>query len=146
MSDESPSPPRAYCYPPGYRLMALLGVIAFGFIALVSAIAALNAIRHTLLDAAPYLGSLIASVLLMVWGLDFTTRSITAAPEGLRVRWALRRSVVPWPDVLGWRYRALDVIHIRFRRGPGVFVWPLLENYLDLLNEIDTPQRDKMTG
>ena len=144
MSDETP-PARAFRYPPGYRLVAALGALAFGLIALVSAFAALNAIRHTLLGTVPYLGSLIASALLMLWGLDFATRSITAASEGLRVRWLLRRSLVPWPDVLGWRYRALDVIHIRFRHGPGLLVWPLLENYLDLLNEMDARRGDRVT-
>ena len=146
MPDPISQLPRTFRYPASYRLMALLGVMAFGFIALVSAFAVVNAIKHTLLEAMPFLGSLISAMALIVWGLDFSTRSITAAPEGLHVSWVLRRSVVPWPDVLGWRYRAFDVIHIRFRRGPGVFVWPLLEHYLDLLHEIDSQRNDRVTG
>jgi hypothetical protein len=146
MLDESPESPKTFQYPLSYRLMAALGVSAFGVIALISAKAAWNAIKLDPSAVALYLISLIISILLMLWGLDFATRSITAAPEGLRVRWLLRRSVVQWPDVLGWRYRALDVIHIRFRRGPGVWVWPLLEHYLDLLTEIDAHRRDQLAS
>jgi hypothetical protein len=48
--------------------------------------------------------------------------------------------------VLGWRYLPLDLIRIRVRQGPGVFVWPLLENYTDLLNAIDAHRSDQLTG
>jgi hypothetical protein len=57
----------------------------------------------------------------------------------------LRRSEIPWADVLGWRYLPLSLVHIRLRRGPGWFVWPLLEDYLDLLNEIDVQRSGRMT-
>jgi hypothetical protein len=37
------------------------------------------------------------------------------------------------------------LIRIRVRKGPGIFVWPLLENYMDLLTEIDAHHSDKVT-
>jgi hypothetical protein len=60
------------------------------------------------------------------------------------VRWLLRRSMVPWPDVLDWRYLPLSLIRIRVRKGAGIFVWPLLEDYTDLLNEIDAHRSSGM--
>ena len=135
---------RTFRYPILYRVAALFSVLLFGFIVLGSVIAEVEAIKNDQADAVLHVVGFVSGSLLIIWGLDFATRSITAAPDGLRVRWLLRRSVVPWPDVLGWRYLPLSLIRIRVRRGPGIFVWPLLENYTDLLNEIDAHRRDTL--
>jgi hypothetical protein len=84
-------------------------------------------------------------VLLLLVGIDFATRSITVTPDSLQVRWLLHRSVIPWPDVLGWNYLPLSLIHVRLRRGRGVYVWPLLEDYLDLLSAIDARRFEQFT-
>jgi hypothetical protein len=136
---------RTFRYPVLYRVVALFSVLLFGFIVLGSVIAEVEAIRNDAADALLHVSGFISGILLIIWGLDFATRSISTAPDGLRVRWLLRRSVVPWPDVLGWRYLPLSLIRIRLRKGPGIFVWPLLENYTDLLNEIDAHRRDMLT-
>ena len=135
---------RTFRYPVVYRVAALFSVLLFGFIVLGSVIAEVEAIRNDRVDAVLHVVGFVSGILLILWGLDFATRSITATPDGLHVRWLLRRSVVPWPDVLGWRYLPLSLIRIRVRRGPGIFVWPLLENYTDLLNEIDAHRRDML--
>ena len=137
---------KTYRYPILYRVVALFSVLLFGFIVLGSVIAEVEAIKRDLADAVLHVVGFVSGTLLIIWGLDFATRSISTAPDGLHVRWLLRRSVVPWPDVLDWRYLPLNLIRIRVRKGPGVFVWPLLENYTDLLNEIDAHRSDKMTG
>jgi len=128
---------RIFRYPILYRVVALFSVLLFGFIVLGSVIAEVEAIKSDPADAVLHIVGFVGGILLIIWGLDFATRSISTAPDGLQVRWLLRRSVVPWPDVLDWRYLPLNLIRIRVRKGPGVFVWPLLENYTDLLNEID---------
>ncbi len=128
---------KTFRYPVLYRAIALFSVLLFGFIVLGSVIAEVEAIQNSRIDAVLHIVGFVSGLLLIAWGLDFATRSITIAPEGLRVRWLLHRSVVPWPDVLGWRYLPLSLIRIRLREGLGLFVWPLLENYSDLLNEID---------
>ena len=133
---------RTFRYPILYRVTALFSVLVLGFIVLGSVIAEVEAIRNDPVDALLHIVGFVSGILLIIWGLDFATRSLTAAPDGLHVRWLLRRSIVPWPDVLNWRYLPLSLIHIRVRRGPGIFVWPLLENYTDLLNEIDAHRRD----
>jgi hypothetical protein len=135
---------KTFRYPVLYRLVALFSVVLFGFIVLGSVLAEVEAIKNSGADALLHLVGFISGIAVILWGLDFATRSITIAPGGLHVRWLLRRSVVPWPDVLGWRYRVLSLIHIRTRTGAGIFVWPLLENYTDLLNEIDTQRRDQL--
>ncbi|HTP08344.1 MAG TPA: hypothetical protein VMP08_08845 [Anaerolineae bacterium] len=135
---------RTFRYPIVYRLVALFSVLLFGFIILGSVLAEVEAINNSIADAALHVVGFVSGIAVIVWGLDFATRTITITPAGLQVRWLLRRSVVRWPDVLGWRYRALSLIHIRVRQGVGIFVWPLLENYTDLLNEIDTHQRDRL--
>lgn len=135
---------KTFRYPVLYRVVALFSVLLFGFIVLGSVLAEVEAIKNNGADAVLHIVGFISGIALIVWGLDFATRSITIAPDGLRVRWLLRRSVVPWPDVLGWRYLALSLIRIRVRRGLGIFVWPLLENYTDLLNEIDVHCRAKL--
>jgi hypothetical protein len=131
-------------YPVLYRLVALFGVLLFGFIVLGSVLAEVESIGNDGVDAVLHIVGFVSGIAVIFWGLDFATRSITTTSGGLHVRWLLRRSVVPWPDVLGWRYRALNLIHIRVRHGPGIFVWPLLENYTDLLNEIDVQRRNQL--
>lgn len=135
---------KTFRYPVLYRGVALFSVLLFGFIVLGSVIAEIEAIKNDRVDAVLHVVGFVSGILLILWGLDFATRSITVAPAGLHVRWLLRRSVVPWPDVLDWRYLPLSLIRIRVRTGPGIFVWPLLENYLDLLNEIDERRRDRL--
>lgn len=135
---------KTFRYPVLYRVVALFSVLLFGFIVLGSVIAEIEAIKNDRVDAVLHVVGFVSGILLILWGLDFATRSITVAPAGLHVRWLLRRSVVPWPDVLDWRYLPLSLIRIRVRTGPGIFVWPLLENYLDLLNEIDARRRDRL--
>ncbi len=132
---------KTFRYPVLYRVIALFSVLLFGFIVLGSVIAEVEAIQNSRIDAVLHVIGFVCGLVLIAWGLDFATRSITTAPDGLRVRWLLHRSVVPWPDVLGWRYLPLSLIRIRLREGPGLFVWPLLENYSDLLNEIDAHGR-----
>ena len=136
---------RTFRYPVLYRVVALFSVLLFGFIVLGSVIAEVEAIKRDPADAVLHIVGFVSGILLIIWGLDFATRSISTAPDGLQVRWLLRRSVVPWPDVLDWRYLPLNLIRIRVRKGPGVFVWPLLENYTDLLNEIDAHRSDTLT-
>lgn len=135
---------RIFRYPVLYRVVALFSVLLFGFIVLGSVIAEVEAIKNDRVDAALHVVGFVSGILLILWGLDFATRSIMMTPAGLHVRWVLRRSVVPWPDVLGWRYLPLSLIRIRVRRGPGIFVWPLLENYTELLSEIDAHRRDTL--
>lgn len=134
---------KTFRYPVLYRAIALFSVLLFGFIVLGSVIAEVEAIQNSRIDAVLHVVGFVSGLLLIAWGLDFATRTITIAPEGLRVRWLLHRSIVPWPDVLGWRYLPLSLIRIRLRTGPGLFVWPLLENYSDLLNEIDAHGRNE---
>ena len=136
---------RTFRYPVLYRVVALFSVLLFGFIVLGSVIAEVEAIKGDRADAVLHVVGFVSGILLIMWGLDFATRSFSTGPDGLHVRWLLRRSVVPWPDVLDWRYLPLNLIRIRVRKGPGVFVWPLLENYTDLLNEIDAHRSDTLT-
>jgi hypothetical protein len=112
-----------------------------GLVALGCGLAIAGAIQRAGVIVVLYVAGGFSAIAVLIWGLDFATRSITTGPDGLHVRWLLHRSVVPWPNVLGWRYRALSLIHIRVRQGRGLFVWPLLENYTDLLNEIDAQRR-----
>src|SRR5512144_1747288 len=137
MSDPNSVEVKVYRYPVTYRVTALFSVLLLGFIVLGSVLAEVEAIKNNRADAILHLVGFVSGILVIVWGLDFATRSITAAPDGLYVRWLLRRSRIPWPAVLGWRYLPLSLIRIRVRQGPGIFVWPLLEHYIDLLNEID---------
>ena len=133
---------KTFRYPILYRAVALFSVLLFGFIVLGSVIAEVEAIQNSRVDAVLHVVGFVSGLLVILWGLDFATRSISTAPDGLHVRWLLRRSVVPWSDVLGWRYLPLSLIRIRVRKGPGIFAWPLLEHYTDLLNEIDARRRD----
>lgn len=136
---------KTFRYPALYRVVALLGALLFGFILLGSVIAEVEAIKNSRIDAVLHVFGFISGVLLLVVGIDFATRSITVAPDGLQVRWLLHRSVIPWSDVLSWNYLPLSLIHLRFRHGRGVYVWPLLEDYLDLLNAIDARRFDQLT-
>jgi hypothetical protein len=144
MEQPKPIESKTFRYPALYRAAALFSALLFGLIVLGSVIAAFEAIKNGRADAVSYFIALASGVLVIIWGLDFATRSITATPDGLHVRWLLRRSVVPWPDVLSWRYLPLSLIRIRLRKGPGIFIWPLLEHYTDLLNEIDMQRRRQL--
>jgi hypothetical protein len=136
---------RTFRYPALYRVVALFGALLFGFILLGSVIAEVEAIQNSRIDAVLHVFGFISGVLMLVVGIDFATRSITVTPAGLQVRWLLRRSVIPWPDVLGWNYLPLSLIRLRFQHGRGVYVWPLLEDYLDLLSAIDAQRFDHLT-
>jgi hypothetical protein len=136
-----------YRYPAVYRAQALFGSLLFGFIVLGSVIAEVEAIQNNRLDSVLHIIGFVVGMTVILLGLDFATRSLTVVPDGLHVQWALRRSMVPWPEVLGWHYLPLNLIHIRLRHGPGWYVWPLLEHYSDLLREIDAQrQADKLTS
>jgi hypothetical protein len=141
MEDLQRTDNRVFRYPVFYRLLAWFSAAVFGLIVLGCALAVVAAIGHDRAAVTLYAFGFGSGIAMIFWGLDFTTRSITITSDGLQVRWLLHRSVVPWPDVLGWRYRVLSLIHIRVRHGPGLFIWPLLENYTDLLNEIDVQRR-----
>jgi hypothetical protein len=143
MEDVNPVESKTFRYPVLYRAVALFSVLLVGFIVLGSVIAEVEAIKNDRADAVLHVVGFIGGSLLIFWGLDFATRSITLTREGLHVRWLLHRSAAPWPDVLGWRYLPLNLIHIRLRKGPGLFVWPLLEDYTDMLNAIDAQHRDR---
>ena len=144
MEDQEHTPqPETYRYPAVYRLQALFGSLLFGFIVLGSVIAEVEAIQNNRLDTILHLVGFVVGLTVILLGLDFATRAFRTTPDGLQVRWALRRSTTPWSDVLGWRYLPLNLIHIRLRRGPGWYVWPLLERYSDLLNEIDARRREE---
>jgi hypothetical protein len=134
-----------YRYPPLYRGVALFSALLFGLILLGSVIAEVEAIKNSRADAILHVVGFIVGVAMLIWGLDFATRSITVTSEGLRVRWLLRRSLVPWPEVLGWHYLPLSLVHLRFRHGRGLYLWPLLEDYMDLLNEIDARRVSRLT-
>jgi len=136
---------KTFRYPALYRVVALFGALLFGFILLGSVIAEVEAIQNSRIDAVLHVFGFISGVLMLVVGIDFATRSITVTPDGLHVRWLLRRSVIPWPDVLGWNYLPLNLIHLHVRHGRGVYLWPLLEDYLDLLSAIDAHRFDQLT-
>ena len=136
---------KTFRYPALYRVVALFGALLFGFILLGSVIAEVEAIENSRIDAVLHVFGFISGVMMLLIGIDFATRSITVTPDGMQVRWLLRRSVIPWPDVLGWNYLPLSLIHLRLRHGRGVYVWPLLEDYLDLLSAIDAHRFDQLT-
>ncbi len=144
MDELKPVEHKTFRYPILYRVVALFSVLLLGFVVLGSVIAEVEAIRNSRVDALLHIFGFVSGILLIVWGLDFATRSITTSPDGLHVRWLLRRSMVSWPDVLDWRYLPLSLIRIRVRKGAGIFVWPLLEDYTDLLIEIDAHRSSGM--
>src|SRR5512137_2343936 len=112
MADSNPFENKTFRYPILYRVVALFSVLLFGFIVLGSVIAEVEAIQNSRVDALLHVVGFVSGILVILWGLDFATRTITTAPDGLHVRWLLRRSVVPWPDVLSWRYLPLSLIRI----------------------------------
>ncbi len=135
---------KTFRYPALYRAVALFGALLFGLILLGSVIAEVEAIRNSRIDAVLHVVGFVSGVLLLLLGVDFATRSITLTPDGLHVRWLLRRSFIPWSDVAGWNYWPLNLIHLRFKGRRGVVVWPLLENYLELLEAIDARRFDEL--
>lgn len=146
MTELSRANERTFRYPAAYRVVALFSALLCGFILLGSVLAEVEAIQNSRVDALLHVIGFITGAALLLVGIDFASRSFTPASDGLHVRWLLRRSVVPWPEVLGWRYLPLSLIHLQFRRRPGVYVWPLLEDYLDLLSAIDAHRTGKQTG
>jgi hypothetical protein len=144
MSELPTANQKTFRYPALYRVVALFGALLFGLILLGSVIAEVEAIKNSRIDAALHVFGFITGVWMLLVGVDFATRSITVTPGGLQVRWLLRRSIIPWPDVLGWNYLPLNLIHLRFRQGRGVYVWPLLEDFLDLLNAIDAQRMNQL--
>jgi hypothetical protein len=145
MSELSTVSEKTFRYPALYRGVALFGALLFGFIVLGSVIAEVEAIKNDRTDALLHVFGFIFGAALLLVGIDFATRSITVTPDGLQVRWWLRRSTIPWSNVLGWNYLPLNLIHLRFRAGRGVYVWPLLEDYLDLLSAIDARRFEALT-
>ena len=125
-----------------YRVQALLGALIAGIILLGSVIAEIEA--ADLPDAALHGVGLIVGLAILILGTDFGMRQITLTDEGLRTRW-LRSSFIPWSDVLDWRYLPISLIHIRLRRGPGLYIWPILERYSEILIAIDEHKHDRMT-
>jgi hypothetical protein len=139
-NDSEPQPAGAtYRYPAAYRVQALLGALLFGLIVIGSVLAEVAAIRDSRLDAMlhvlPVVG-FVSGLTVLLLGLDIGTRTIITTEDGLQVK-GLRASTLPWSDVMGWRYLPLSLIHIRLKRGPGLFVWPILERYNELLATID---------
>jgi hypothetical protein len=134
-----------YRYPVAYRVQALLGALLFGLILLGSVIAEVEAIQNSRADAVLHLVGFVIGLAVLLLGLDFGTRAITTTADGLRVRW-LRSSFVRWEDIVDWHYLPLNLIHIRLRHGPGLFLWPILERYAELLATIDEHRGDRITG
>lgn len=129
-------PSQVFRYPTLYRVQALLGVLLFGLLISGSVLAEVDAVQHGRADALLHpLGAALglAGVLL---GLDIVTRSITVTEQGLEVN-GLRAARVPWAAVKGWRYGPLSLIHVRFEQGRGLWLWPILDHYSDLLRLID---------
>ncbi len=133
-----------YRYPVAYRVQALLGALLFGLIVLGSVIAEVEAIKSSGADTVLHVLGFVIGLAVLLLGLDFGTRAITTTADGLRVRW-LRSSFVRWDDIVDWRYLPLNLIHVRLRRGPGLFLWPILERYTELLAAIDEHRRGGIT-
>ncbi|MFN8597641.1 MAG: hypothetical protein U0559_15840 [Anaerolineae bacterium] len=125
-----------YRYPVAYRVQALFGSLLVGLVLIGSVIAEVEAIQNSRIDAVLHIVGFVFGAAILLLGLDFGTRSITTTDRGLQVRW-VRQSFVTWSDVIGWRYLPLSLIHIRLKHGPGLYVWPILERYSELLSEID---------
>lgn len=131
-----------YRYPPIYRVQALFGSLLAGIIMMGSVIAEIEAAN--LPDAFLHAFGFGVSAAILILGLDFGTRVIEITPTGLQTRW-LRTSFIAWPQILDWSYKPLGLIHIRLRRGLGLYIWPLLEGYTEILAAIDE-HRDKLTS
>ncbi len=132
-----------YRYPAVYRVQALFGALLFSLVVIGSVLAEVEAIRGSGIDVVLHVVGFVFGLMVLLLGLDIGTRTITTTEQGLEVKW-LRRSSVPWSDVIGWRYLPLSLIHIRLKHGRGWYVWPILERYTDLLATIDE-KTDKMT-
>ena len=127
-----------YRYPAIYRVQALFGAMLAGIILLSSVLAEIESAN--LPDLFLHGVGFVLGSLILLFGVDFATRSIEITDEGLWVRW-IRTSFVRWPQILDWSYLPLGLIHIRFNQGLGVFIWPLLDGYLDILTAIDDHHR-----
>ena len=131
-----------YRYPMVYRVQALFGALLAGLILLGSAIAEIEA--ADLLDATVlHVFGLVFGATILILGLDFGTRAITIEPDGLRTRW-VRASFISWRDIGEVRWLPLGLIHVRLRRGPGLFIWPILERYSELLAAIEEHRGDRV--
>ncbi len=125
-----------YRYPAAYRVQALFGSLLVGLVLLGSVIAEVEAIKGDRIDLVLHVVGFGIGAVILLLGLDIGTRAITITPDGLVVKW-LRPSFVAWSAIVNWRYLPLSLIHIRLRHGPGLFVWPILERYMELLSAID---------
>ena len=123
-----------YRYPAIYRVQALFGALLAGIILMGSVIAEIESAN--LPDAFLHAFGFIVSLLILILGLDFGTRTIEITADGLQTRW-LRKSFLAWPQILDWSYRPLGLIHIRLKRGLGLYLWPLMEGYTEILAAID---------
>ena len=132
-----------YRYPAVYRVQALFGALLFGLIVLGSVIAEIEAIQGSGIDTVLHIVGFVVGSLVLLLGLDIGTRTITTTEQGVVMKW-LRRSSVPWSEVIDWRYLPFSLIHIRLKHGRGWYIWPILERYTDLLSTIDE-KTDKMT-
>jgi hypothetical protein len=145
-NDPEPPPARTtYRYPAAYRAQALFGAALFGLIVIGSALAEVEAIQNSRPDAVLPVVGFVSGLTVLLLSLDIGTCTLATTEDGLQVK-GLRASTVPWSDVLGWRYLPLSLIHIRLKRGPGLFVWPILERYNELLATIDERVNDRLTG
>ncbi len=131
-----------YRYPAIYRVQALFGALLAGIILMGSVIAEIESAN--LPDAFLHAFGFIASLLILILGLDFATRTIEIAADGLQTRW-LRKSFIAWSQILDWSYKPLGLIHLRLRRGLGLYIWPLMAGYSEILAAIDR-HSDKAAG
>jgi hypothetical protein len=133
-NDLEPPPVRTtYRYPAVYRVQALLGAALLGLIVIGSVLAEVEAIQHSRFDAMLPAVGIVSGLAGVLLGVDIGTCAFTTTEDGLQVKGA----TLPWSDVLGWRYLAFSLIHIRLKHGPGLFVWPILERYTELLATIN---------
>ncbi len=123
-----------YRYPAIYRVQALFGALLAGIILMGSVIAEIESAN--LPDAFLHAFGFSVSLLILILGLDFGTRQIEITADGLQTRW-LRKSFSAWPQILDWSYQPLGLIHIRVKRGLGLYIWPLMEGYTEILAAID---------
>ncbi len=132
----------AHRYPAIYRIQAMFVAMVAGIILFGSVLSEIEA--ADLPDAFLHGFGLIVSLTILIVGLDLGLRSIEIQDDGLSIRW-LRTSFIRWSQILDWSYKPLGLIHLRFKRGLGVYLWPLMTDYSDILNAIDqhTDQKTK---
>lgn len=130
-----------YRYPAVYRVQALFGALLAGIILMGSVIAEIESAN--LPDAFLHAFGFIVSLMILILGLDFGTRTIEITAAGLQTRW-LRKSFIAWSQIVDWSYRPLGLIHIRLKRGLGLYIWPLMDGYTEILAAIDQ-HRDQLT-